>query len=76
MGGARFRLPGVKLKQFAALRARYSAIRRCLGRLRGARQGGAGYGATPANLMPNTASRVWAAIGARAAGRKGTDISH
>ena len=37
---------------FAALRACNSAVRRSLGRLRGARQGGAGYGATPDNLMP------------------------
>ena len=58
-----------------ALRALDSALRRSLGRLCGAQQGGAGYGATPVNLMPNSALRVWAAIGGIAAGRKGTDIS-
>ena len=39
------------------------------------RKGGAGYGAAPANLMPNSALRVWAASVGNAAGRKGTDIS-
>ena len=73
--GVRFRLPGVVLRVFVALRAHHFALRRSLGRLRGARQGGAGYGAAPANLMPNTALRVWAAIGGMPAGRKGTDIS-
>ena len=37
---------------FAALRALGSASRRSLGRLRGARQGGAGYGATPPSRPP------------------------
>jgi len=36
----------------AALRAHYFALRRSLGRLRGARQGGAGYGATPPSRPP------------------------
>ena len=36
----------------AALLARGFAIRRSLGRLRGARQGGAGYGAAPPSLPP------------------------
>ena len=45
-----------------------------MGRLCGAQQGGAGYGAAPANLMPNSALRVWAASVGNAAGRKGTDI--
>ena len=40
------------LLELAALRAQRFALRRSLGRLRGARQGGAGYGATPDNLMP------------------------
>ena len=60
---------------FSALRALRFAPWRSWGRLRGARQGGAGYGASPVNLMPNSALRVWAAIGGIAAGRKGTDIS-
>jgi len=66
---------GTILYFFAALRPHYFALRRYLGRLCGAQQGGAGYGATPVNLMPNSALRVWAAIGGIAAGRKGTDIS-
>ena len=37
---------------FAALRARGFAIRQSLGRLRGVRQGGAGYGAAPPSLPP------------------------
>ena len=36
----------------AALRARGFAARRCLGRLRGVRQGGAGYGAAPPSRPP------------------------
>ena len=37
---------------FAALRAYRFAARRSLGRLRGARQGGAGYGAAPPSRPP------------------------
>ena len=36
----------------SALRAHYFAVRQSLGRLRGARQGGAGYGATPPSRPP------------------------
>lgn len=71
--GGRFRLT-VKLKSFVALRARASAVRRSLVRQCGGQQGGAGYRATPDNLMPSTAMRVWAAIGGITAGRKVTDL--
>ena len=38
------RRPGGELIRFSALRALNFAVRRCLGRLCGAQQGGAGYG--------------------------------
>ena len=68
-------LPFFKCAKNTVRYPHYFALRRYLGRLCGAQQGGAGYGATPVNLMPNSALRVWAAIGGIAAGRKGTDIS-
>ena len=40
-----------------ALRALDSALRRCLGRLCGAQQGGAGYGATPPSRPPLASPR-------------------
>ena len=46
-----FAFPARDLR-FSALRACYSAARRSLGRLRGVRQGGAGYGATPPSRPP------------------------
>ena len=74
--GVRFHIPGEGCPLvLAALRARRFRHPAKLGRLCGAQQGGAGYGAVPANLMPNPQRGVWAAIGGMAAGRKGTDIS-
>ena len=56
-----------------ALRARGIAFRRDWDACPAWGKGGL-LGAAPANLMPNTALRVWAAIVGNAAGRKGTDV--